>query len=81
MDNGSWKKIIAPYQTPDARRSWWQVITSLVPFFILWVPDGAQPGNIYWLTLLLAIPAAGFMARLHHLPAICGHGSFFVKPP
>jgi omega-6 fatty acid desaturase (delta-12 desaturase) len=31
----------------------------------------------YWLTLLLAIPAAGFMIRTFILFHDCGHGSFF----
>jgi omega-6 fatty acid desaturase (delta-12 desaturase) len=31
----------------------------------------------YWLTLLLAIPAAGFMVRLFIIQHDCGHGAFF----
>ena len=31
----------------------------------------------YWLTLLLAIPAAGFMVRIFIIFHDCGHGSFF----
>lgn len=31
----------------------------------------------YWLTLLLALPAAGFVVRLFIIQHDCGHGSFF----
>ena len=34
------------------------------------------PG-FWWLTLLLAIPAAGFLVRLFMIQHDCGHGSFF----
>ena len=31
----------------------------------------------YWLTLLLAVPAAGFLVRLFMIQHDCGHGSLF----
>ena len=31
----------------------------------------------YWITLLLAVPAAGFVVRLFMIQHDCGHGSFF----
>ncbi len=31
----------------------------------------------YWLTLLLAVPAAGFLVRIFIIQHDCGHGSFF----
>jgi omega-6 fatty acid desaturase (delta-12 desaturase) len=33
----------------------------------------------YWLTLLLAIPAAGFLVRIFIIQHDCGHNSFFAK--
>ena len=33
----------------------------------------------YWLTLILAIPAAGFMVRIFIIFHDCGHGSFFAS--
>jgi omega-6 fatty acid desaturase (delta-12 desaturase) len=33
----------------------------------------------YWLTLLLAIPTAGFLIRLFIIQHDCGHGSFFLS--
>ena len=33
--------------------------------------------GFWWLTLLLAIPAAGFLVRLFMIQHDCGHGAFF----
>ena len=33
----------------------------------------------YWLTVLLAVPAAGFLVRLFVIQHDCGHGSFFPR--
>jgi hypothetical protein len=41
------------------------------------VPDVSQPGVGYWLTLLLAVPTAGFMVRCFIIFHDCCHGSFF----
>ena len=72
-----WQKTVAKYQDPDAFRSWWQVINTLVPYVILWILMVLSLNLSYWLTLLLAIPAAGFMVRTFILFHDCGHGSFF----
>lgn len=74
---GSWQKAVAAYQTPHAGRSWWQVINTLVPFFILWILMVLSLDISYWLTLLLALPTAGFFARIFIIFHDCGHGSFF----
>ena len=73
----SWQKAVAEYQTPHTWRSWWQVINTLVPFFLLWILMVLSLEVSYWLTLLLAIPTAGFFARTFIIFHDCGHGSFF----
>ena len=73
----SWQKIIAPYQNPDLLRSVWQICNSLIPYFALWILMVYSLQISYWLTLLLAIPAAGFMIRTFIIFHDCGHGSFF----
>jgi omega-6 fatty acid desaturase (delta-12 desaturase) len=40
---------------------------------LMWLSLGVG----YWLTLLIAIPAAGFLVRLFMIQHDCGHGSFF----
>jgi omega-6 fatty acid desaturase (delta-12 desaturase) len=72
-----WQKTVAKYQHSDTRRSWWQVINTLVPYISLWILMVLSLKVSYWLTLLLAIPTAGFMIRTFILFHDCGHGSFF----
>jgi omega-6 fatty acid desaturase (delta-12 desaturase) len=38
---------------------------------------GAASATHYWLSLLLAVPAAGLLVRLFIIQHDCGHGSFF----
>ena len=73
----SWQKAVAEYQTPQTWRSWWQVINTLAPFILLWILMVLSLEVSYWLTLLLAIPTAGFFARTFIIFHDCGHGSFF----
>lgn len=73
----NWRSLVAAYEQPDMRRSLWQMANSIVPYFILW---GLMVWSLqisYWLTLALAVPAAGFMMRIFIIFHDCGHGSFF----
>jgi acyl-lipid omega-6 desaturase (Delta-12 desaturase) len=54
------------------------VITA-VPFVALWICAWAALSVGYWLSLLFAIPAAGFLVRLFMIQHDCGHGSFFRR--
>ena len=72
-----WQPIVAKYARPDLRRSLLQVANTLVPYFILW---GLMIWSIqisYWITLGLAVLAAGFLMRIFIIFHDCGHGSFF----
>jgi len=44
-------------------------------WFLVWVAMGFS----YWLSLLLAVPAAGFLVRLFMIQHDCGHGAFFRR--
>jgi acyl-lipid omega-6 desaturase (Delta-12 desaturase) len=72
-----WQQTVAKYQAPHALLSWWQVANSLIPYIVLWTLMVLSLRVSYWLTLLLAIPAAGFMIRTFIIFHDCGHGSFF----
>ena len=73
----AWRQAVIPYSNPDNKRSIWQLINTLVPYFALWALMYWSLNISYWLTLLLAIPAAGFVARAFIIFHDCGHGSFF----
>jgi acyl-lipid omega-6 desaturase (Delta-12 desaturase) len=72
-----WQDVVARYAHPDLQRSIWQVVNTLAPFFVLWVLMIFSVRISYFLTLLLAIPTAGFMVRTFIIFHDCGHGSFF----
>ena len=72
-----WRTILGPYGGADLRRSLTQILTSVVPFFIFWYAAYSALTVGYWLTLILAVPTAGFVMRLFLIQHDCGHGSFF----
>lgn len=76
-----WRKLVAQYQQPDLRTSIWQVINSfgglLISLVAMYASLRLGGWMAYWLTLLLAIPAAGFVVRVFIIQHDCGHGSFF----
>ena len=73
----AWKSLVSKYQTPYTRKSIWQLCNSLIPFFIVWYLMFLSLEVNYGLTLLLALPAAGFLVRMFIIQHDCGHGSFF----
>lgn len=56
-----------------------QLVTTAIPFATLLVIMAIASERYYWLTLLLAIPAAGLLVRLFIIQHDCGHGSFFAS--
>jgi omega-6 fatty acid desaturase (delta-12 desaturase) len=61
----------------DVKRSIFQLVTTTTPFIALLVIMARASHDRFWLTLLLAIPAAGLLVRLFIIQHDCGHGSFF----
>jgi omega-6 fatty acid desaturase (delta-12 desaturase) len=72
-----WQGIVSKYAYPETWRSVWQVLNSLVPFIVGWYLMYRSLEIGYWLTLILAVPTAGFMVRLFIIFHDCCHGSFF----
>ena len=71
------RRILQPYWGADTARSVIQLLTSAVPFFVLWYAMLRSLDVGYGLTLLLVFPTAGFLMRLFVIQHDCGHGSFF----
>ncbi len=63
------------YARSDLGRSLRSLATSVVPFLFLWAAMFAVYSTSYWLVLLLAIPAAGFLVRTYIMFHDCVHGS------
>ena len=73
----TWRQAVASFQHADVRQSVWQLVNSLVPYVVLWGLMLLSLRVSYWLTLILAIPAAGFLVRAFIIFHDCCHGSFF----
>jgi omega-6 fatty acid desaturase (delta-12 desaturase) len=76
-DKTTWAALVAKYQTPNTWKSIGQVGNTFVPFFLLWYLMVLSLDYSYWLTLGLALPAAGLLVRIFIIQHDCGHGSFF----
>ena len=76
-DSGrSWREIVARYQVPSVKRALWQLITTLGLLITSVLVMYWSLSVSYWLTLLLAVPAAGLTIRTFIIMHDCGHGSF-----
>ena len=63
---------------PSLPRSLTELGITFAPLAGLWALMWASYYfGFWWLTLLLAVPAAGFLVRLFMIQHDCGHGSFF----
>ena len=79
LEDKQWLKVLARYRDPDLRRSICELLITAVPFFVLWAVMLLCLQHGYWLSLVLAVPAAGFLVRLFMIQHDCGHGSFFRR--
>jgi omega-6 fatty acid desaturase (delta-12 desaturase) len=70
---------LAAYREPRLARGLAELAVTAVPFAALWGLMALSLGHGYGLTLLLAVPTAGFLVRLFMLQHDCGHGSFFRR--
>jgi acyl-lipid omega-6 desaturase (Delta-12 desaturase) len=76
-DARDWTKILARYRQPSDARGIAEITITIIPLVALWTAVWAAAGVGYWLSLLLAVPAAGFLVRLFMIQHDCGHGAFF----
>ena len=76
-DYSGWQNLVRKYQQPDLRKSIYQVMNSFGGLFLTVGLMYLSLNVGYWLTLLLAVLAAGFLVRIFIIQHDCGHGSFF----
>jgi omega-6 fatty acid desaturase (delta-12 desaturase) len=72
-------RALLRYREPDLWRALFEVCVTAMPLGLLWLLMWLSLDVGYWLTLLLAIPTAGFMVRLFIIQHDCGHGAFFQQ--
>ncbi|WP_270171420.1 fatty acid desaturase [Paenibacillus sp. SYP-B4298] len=71
------RKQMSPFEATDLRASVRQLCNTLLPLVLLWAAAYFSLSVSYALTLLFAIPAAGFVIRLFIIFHDCCHQSFF----
>jgi omega-6 fatty acid desaturase (delta-12 desaturase) len=76
-ETASLRARLAPYARPRVGRSLLEVATSIVPYIGLSALMYVLVDRSLALTLLLAIPTAGFLLRTYMVFHDCAHGSFF----
>jgi omega-6 fatty acid desaturase (delta-12 desaturase) len=70
--------MLARYREPSHARSIVEIVITLGPLVALWALAWvAYYFGFWWLSLLIAVPAAGFLVRLFMIQHDCGHGAFF----
>jgi omega-6 fatty acid desaturase (delta-12 desaturase) len=72
----TWRQTVARYQQTEVPRAFVELVTTLVPLaagfaLMIWSLQWS-----YWITLLLAIPTAGFTVRTFIIMHDCAHNSF-----
>jgi omega-6 fatty acid desaturase (delta-12 desaturase) len=72
-----WNAMLAPYRQPVGWKSVFQLATTALLLAAFWFGAAWSLTVGYWLTLLLAVPAAMMVVRLFMLQHDCGHGAFF----
>jgi omega-6 fatty acid desaturase (delta-12 desaturase) len=68
---------LSRYREPDKLRALFELGVTAFALACAWVLMWLSLDVGYWLTLLLAIPASGFLVRLFMIQHDCGHGAFF----
>lgn len=72
----AWRQTIARHERASLGRSTLDLATSVLPYLVLTVAMYLSLDVSVWLTLLLAIPTAGFLLRTFIVFHDCAHGSF-----
>ena len=77
---GRWSRALARYRDPKLTRSLIEIGITALPLMALWAAMWATTYfGQWWLTLLLAVPTAGFLVRLFIIQHDCSHGAFFRR--
>lgn len=81
MSKAAWYQSTSAYAQPSLGKSFWQLVNTFVPYFLLWalMIITVQRDYPFWTTLLLALPAGGLLIRIFIIFHDCCHGSFFAS--
>lgn len=70
---------VSKYAQADYRKAFWQISNTFVPYLGLWAVMifSVLHDFPYWITLLLSVPASGFLVRIFIFFHDCCHLAFF----
>lgn len=76
-----WYSTLAKYAQSNTRKAIWQLLNTVIPYFVLWgvMISLVQQGYTYWLILALAVVAGGLLVRIFIFFHDACHGSFFAS--
>ena len=77
MDKSYWNETLKPYTNKSNLIAFGQLLTTLVPFVLLWYLYVLTLGTSAWLVIPFALIISLFVLRFFVLLHDCGHGSFF----
>jgi omega-6 fatty acid desaturase (delta-12 desaturase) len=69
--------LLEPFSKANVKTATRQVLVALIFYVTGWVAMYYSLHISYFLTMLLAVPTAGFLMRIFIIFHDCGHGSFF----
>jgi acyl-lipid omega-6 desaturase (Delta-12 desaturase) len=75
-EHAYWRGAVSEFERPSWGAAAIDLVTSLGAYVVLTVAMYLLRGTSIWLTLLLAIPASGFLLRTFIVFHDCAHGSF-----
>jgi acyl-lipid omega-6 desaturase (Delta-12 desaturase) len=80
LDAQRWTRTLGSYTTTNHVRSAAELAITALPLVTLWTAAWFtfSLGHA-WASLLIAIPAAGFLIRMFMIQHDCGHGTFFAS--
>ncbi|MEM8987865.1 MAG: fatty acid desaturase [Pseudomonadota bacterium] len=73
----NWIRVLKRYRAPSLKRSWFELIVTIVPLIAFWSAAIWATSVSYWLALPLCVPAALFLVRLFLIQHDCSHSAFF----
>lgn len=75
-----WAQILRRYRQPSHIRSVVELIITALPLAMLWAAAWfVYSLGYWWASLLIVVPASGFVVRLFMIQHDCGHGAFFSR--
>jgi omega-6 fatty acid desaturase (delta-12 desaturase) len=77
--NVHWREVVAPYQRTEVGRSLTQFFVTMTLLAAAFTAMALSLRVSYWLTLLLALPAAGLLVKTFIIMHDCTHSSFLPQ--